>query len=76
MILKKITALLVALISSVTVAQERISATKNNYNFIGVGYTIGQTMRPPSIYPETKNQQGFDLTLALLPLKTTVGPSY
>lgn len=63
MILKKTTVLLIILVSSITVAQENITTTKNNYNFIGVGYTIGQTMRPLSIYPETKNQQGIDITL-------------
>lgn len=63
MILKKTTVLVIALISSIVVAQESITTTKNNFNFIGMGYTIGQTMSPISIYPETKNQQGFDLTL-------------
>ena len=63
MILKKTTLLLVSLISSIAVAQESNSTTKNNFNFIGVGYTMGQTMPPLSIYPETKMQQGLDLTL-------------
>lgn len=62
MIFKKTTLLLVALISSITVAQEQITPQKNNSNFIGIGYTIGQTMPPISIYPETKNQQGIDLS--------------
>lgn len=63
MILKKTTVLLIALISSITAAQESITTTKTNFNFIGIGYTMGETMPPISIYPETKIQQGFDLTL-------------
>lgn len=63
MILKKITVLLIAFIGSITIAQENDTITKNNFNFIGIGYTMGQTMAPLSIYPETKIQQGFDLTL-------------
>lgn len=63
MILKKIAVFLITLISSITVAQESNSTTKRNFNFMGVGYTMGQTMSPLSIFPETKNQQGFDLTL-------------
>lgn len=64
MILKKPTLLLIALIiCSITTAQESTSTTKKNFNFIGLGYTIGQTMSPISIFPETKSQQGFDITL-------------
>ncbi|MGL2986306.1 acyloxyacyl hydrolase [Flavobacterium sp. RSSA_27] len=63
MILKKTTVLLIAFISSITVAQERNTSSKNNFNFIGIGYSIGETMPPLSIFPETKLQQGFDLTL-------------
>ena len=54
MILKKTTLLLISLISSIAVEQESNSTNKNNFNFIGVGYTMGQTMPPLSIYPETK----------------------
>lgn len=63
MIIKKTTLLIILLIYSISAAQESNSTRKNNVNFIGIGYTIGQTMSPISIYPETKNQQGFDLTL-------------
>ncbi|MEM0576868.1 acyloxyacyl hydrolase [Flavobacterium polysaccharolyticum] len=63
MILKKTTVFLIVLISSITTAQESIITTKKNFNFIGVGYSMGQTMPPLSIYPETKIQKGFDLTL-------------
>ena len=54
MILKKTTVLLIALISSIAVAQESTSTTKNNFNFIGVGYTMGQTMPPLSIIQKQK----------------------
>lgn len=63
MILKKTIVFLIVLVSSITIAQENNTSSKQNYNFIGIGYSIGQTMPPLSIFPETKNQQGIDLTL-------------
>ena len=59
MILKKTTLLLVSLISSIAVAQESNSTTKNNFNFIGVGYTMGQTMPPTKYLSRNKNATRF-----------------
>ncbi|MDI9309537.1 MAG: acyloxyacyl hydrolase [Limnohabitans sp.] len=64
MTLKQSTILLITLLtSSIIVAQESVVTTNKNFNFIGVGYSIGQIMPPLSIFPETKNQQGFEVTV-------------
>lgn len=45
-------------------AQEHSTTATSNFKSIGLGYTFGQTMAPISIYPETRLQQGFDVTLS------------
>lgn len=68
MLLRKTIVYAAILVSSITVAQGN-STTITNNQFVGFGYTFGQTMAPLSIYPETKAQLGFDLTYG----RTTFG---
>ncbi|WP_310558552.1 acyloxyacyl hydrolase [Flavobacterium sp.] len=63
MILKKIFLLFIFIICFKTEAQKSDLATRKNFNFIGLGYSVGKTLPSISIFPDTKNQKSFDLTI-------------
>jgi Lipid A 3-O-deacylase (PagL) len=63
MILKKIFLLFISIICFKTVAQNSDFATKNNFNFIGFGYSVGKTLPSISIFPDTENQKNIDVTI-------------
>ena len=63
MILKKTILLFISIIYFKTAAQKSDTATKNNFNFIGFGYSVGETLPSISIFPDTENQKSFDLTI-------------
>lgn len=62
MFLKKLTPFLLIICYSPIKAQEIKPNLKGDYSFIGIGYSLGKTIPSISIFPETKEQQSFDLT--------------
>ncbi|WP_078210614.1 acyloxyacyl hydrolase [Flavobacterium sp. LM5] len=62
MTLRTLSQIFFLLLGVKSIAQERTTSIKNNVNFIGIGYAMGETIPSISIFPETKTQKGVDFT--------------
>ncbi|MDD5149150.1 MAG: acyloxyacyl hydrolase [Flavobacterium sp.] len=65
MFLKKFIPLLLLFYYVPVKAQESKPSSNSNYSFIGLGYSLGKIIPSLSIFPDSKQQQSFDLTYGI-----------